>query len=422
MAFLYPFVNFMQPGILWPWLAAMKPMLVLSIVAVLVAAAQKGGGMRQQLAYLRHTTFISMLLYVLVQIISVHYSGLASMIAEFELWYVFALQMAISLLLLPNLPALRAYVWGFMLGGSVVIGYGLWTFFTRPDALSGRTVGAYGMYENHNDYTFMAISLLPYSWMLLRSESRFIAKALLLALTLGCMAGVVVSLSRGGILVLAIELAWLVVVTTRGGRRVLILTAFMLCAPVVIVHQFIARDAGRTSDYTVTEAQSSRFELWTAAGNMIRAHPFLGVGSHRFQEFSRDYGEISHDNRGKVTHNTFLEIAAGSGLAGLTAFMVMVWAALAPLVRASGRQAPVDDALRNIRTATVIATSCFLIRANLDAKIFDPVIYTLLTLAIVCVRIQTPRQQTANVTEPVILTPVRAASRVYPAARVSKPS
>lgn len=426
MSFFYPFATFMQPGILWPWLAQFKPILVLSVIAVMFAMAQKHHSFRQQLSYYGHTTFISMLVYVALQVISVHYSGLASMLEEFQLWYVFVLQMAISLLLLPDLAALRRYVWGFMLGGSFVVGYGLWVFFTRPANLSGRTVGAYGMYENHNDYTFMAISLLPYAWMMLMSQKGIWARTMLVTLSAACIGGVVVSLSRGGILVLSLEVAWLVAVTTRGSRRAFLLGGFLLCAPVVIVHQFIARDAGRTNDYTINEAQSSRFELWEAAGSMIKAHPLLGIGSHRFREFSSDYGEISHDNRGKVTHNTYLEIAAGSGLLGLTAFVVMAWAALAPLVRIRRQERDMNNSLAHIRTATVIATSCFLIRANLDAKIFDPVIYTLLTLAVVGVRLQAPQdakeRQEVPENGPLRLAPsLREASAIYPVARGRRP-
>jgi O-antigen ligase len=420
MAFLYPFINFLQPGILWPELASWRPMLLLSGLAFLTAVMRARKGAYSPFQHFTHGAFLWLLTYVAIQIFSVYYSGVSSMISEFVAWYIFPLQVAISLLLLRSAAALRQFIWGTLLGGAAVVGHGLFTFLTRPAALSGRPVGAYGMYENHNDYTFMALTLLPFAWMLIRDQKRWLPKFALYLLSASCIAGVLVSLSRGGAIVLALEVAFLTWVSTRGVRRTLLMSGFLALAPVVVVYQFAARDAGRTNDYTVETAKSSRFELWTAAGRMIAKHPLLGVGSHRFQEYSNDYNEISHDNRGKNSHNTYLEVAAGSGLLGLFSYVAMLSLALVPLTRA-WRSMGTSDPLSTIRTATFIASVSIVIRAFLDVKLFDPCIYMLLTIAIAVLALSDAQGDAAPVAAPAgasrTVARRRSSSSVYPAGR-----
>src|SRR4029077_17479711 len=166
-----------------------------------------------------------------------------------------------------------------------------------------------------------------------------------------------------------------------GTRRVMVIVVLALIGSVAVIHQFIAREENQRGNYTAADAENSRYELWKAARSMIVAHPVLGIGSRRFKEFFQDYGEISHDNRGKVAHNTYMEVAADTGILGFGSFMLMLWGIFRSVrgVRLGDAR---GDGLVEIRLATFISLCAIMFRSLLDAKAYDWSYYVLAVLAI----------------------------------------
>lgn len=74
-------------------------------------------------------------------------------------------------------------------------------------------------------------------------------------------------------------------------------------------------------------ASGSRFEIWSAALNMIKAFPLMGVGQGNFYHLSADIAfSKSHFlalNGGENAHNYFLQTFAELGLVGMIAFVLM---------------------------------------------------------------------------------------------------
>jgi O-antigen ligase len=382
MSFLYPFLNFLQPGVFWPALAPYRPMLVATLIVVLFELIRtRPGDAELRRRFFLHPAFIWLGVFVVVQVISVYYSGVRGMLEELDFWDVYLLFVVASLLSIHDPQSLRRYVWGMMLGSAVVVAFGLYAVAVNLPTLADGRAGAYGMYENHNDYTFIIIMVLPFAYLFLRLARTRLAKLLLLALVVACMVGVVLSLSRGGILALALEGALILGLTTTGKRRVLAIVGLALIGSVAVIHQFIAREENQRGNYTAADAENSRYELWRAARSMIVAHPVLGIGSRRFKEFSQDYGEISHDNRGKVAHNTYMEVAADTGIIGFGSFMLMLHGIFRSVrgVRLGDAR---GDGLVEIRLATFISLCAIMFRSLLDAKAYDWSYYVLAVLAI----------------------------------------
>jgi len=382
MAFLYPFLNFLQPGVFWPSLAPYKPMLLATLIVVLFELIRsRPGDAELRRRFFLHPAFIWLCVFVVVQVVSVYYGGMRGMLEELDFWDVFVLFVVASLLSIHDARSLRRYVWGMMLGSAVVVAFGLYAVAVDLPTLAGGRAGAYGMYENHNDYTFIIIMVLPFAYLFLRVSRAWLAKLLLLALVAACMAGVVLSLSRGGILALVLECALILGLTTAGKPRLLALVAVALIASPVITYQFNAREENQQGVYTQEDAANSRYELWRAARNMLVAHPILGIGSRRFKEFAQDYGEISHDNRGKVAHNTYMEVAADTGILGFASFVLMLHGIFrsARGVRLADAR---GDGLVEIRLATFISLCAIMFRSLLDAKAYDWSFYVIAVLAI----------------------------------------
>lgn len=380
MEFLYPLMNFFQPGILFPALAPFKPMLLLSVLAGIFAFAHSDPDLR--VSYVRHPAFVWLCIFMCIHVISVYYSGIRSMLDELMFWMVYPLFVVVSLMLIRDARTLRRYVVGMLCGSAFVVGYGLYQVAYHSAELPGGRAGAYGMYENHNDYTFIIIMMLPYAYLLTRYYRRVIPRMLLWVLMAGCVAGVLLSLSRGGILALVLECGLLLWLSMKGARRWIAVGMLCVVGTAAIIYQFNAREENQAGQYTEADAKNSRFELWRAAENMVFAHPVLGVGSRRYSEYSQDYGEISHDNRGKVSHNTFIEIAAGTGLLGLGAFLMMLRYMWRSTRVSLALVADPGTGIGLLRLATFIGFVTLMFRSMLDAKVYDWSYYFFIVVAV----------------------------------------
>jgi O-antigen ligase len=215
----------------------------------------------------------------------------------------------------------------------------------------------------------------------MRSETSLLRRLFLLVSALACVAGIFLSLSRGGMIALVIEIGLIVFYTMGRRMRMILIPVVVALGSAAISYQYIARAQNQGNDYTAEDAETSRFELWEAGKAMIFAHPFLGVGSRSFGEYAPAYGEISHDNRGKNAHNTFVEVAATTGLFGFGAFVAMLLGAIRELRKRVAGIASTWE--QGTRKATLIAIYTIIFRANFDAKSWDWSFYILATIAAV---------------------------------------
>lgn len=377
MAFLYSFVNFMQPGILIPDLAKFKPALAISIVALIGILFQK----ERSLATfsLKHKITVCILLFLFVQVLSVYYSGLASVTEMFSFWYKYAIYFVVSVLLITNETNLRRYIWGMMLGSCFVIFYGIYAVHAHlpSSVVIGGKAGAYGMYENHNDYTFIIIQNLPfmiYFWRDANTTGHALRKFILSIMILSCFYGVVLSQSRGGMIALVFEVGALLWFLVPRKKRVSYLFVFTIIGIGAIYYQFSIRAESSGEDYTAEDSKSSRFELWEAGWNMFKAHPLLGIGSTRFSEYAREYGDLSRDQYGKNAHNTYIEILAGTGILGILFFLRYVTLCLSVV---NPNKVSTSPKMLALCVASYVALLSILARAFFDAKVYDWSFYTL---------------------------------------------
>lgn len=378
-SFVFPFANFFQPGIFWPQIADYRPLQMIALVAV--AASFMGSASYRRLDALRHPAAKWLLFFLFLQPLSVYRTGFAGMLQETGFWLTYALFVVVSLRVIDGPQALRRYIWGMMCGSAWIIFWGIYaTFAGLEEATNGGRAGAYGMYENHNDYSFIIVQTLPFYFIYWRTETGFLRRLLLLAATLGSVLGIFMSLSRGGMMALVLEASLIVLFTMTRRQQWILLPLVCLVGAGAISYQYVKRAQNQGDSYTAEDAESSRWELWQAGGNMIKTHPFLGVGSRSFGENATSYGEISHDNLGKNAHNTFIEAAATTGLIGLAALLMMLVQALRELRRKVVVEASAWEL--NTRKATMVALITIIFRSLFDAKSWDWSYYVLITITI----------------------------------------
>lgn len=378
MSFLYSLFTFLQPGVLWPNLAQYKPIILVSALAIFFSMI-KSAEFERSFAF-KNIALKYLVGFVIIQIISVYYSGASSLVQHFLFWYKYIAFILVSILVITSLKDINRYIYGILFGGEVVVLYGIASvIYDLPSSVGGKA-GAYGMYENHNDYTFIIIMMVPFAYMLRKTTESGFMKLILTFMLLSHIVGILFSLSRGGMVALVFELGMLYIFTSEKKIGFFKLAFMGMIALSALVYQFSARDELQGATYTSEDSKSSRLELWKAGKNMVIAHPLLGVGSLRFGEFSRDYGEISHDNWGKNSHNTYIEIIATSGILGFLAFIGFLKHIIRQLRDVVKNTA--DKKLMAYAIATQVSLYSILIRSFFDAKNYDWSFYTLSVLAI----------------------------------------
>ena len=95
---------------------------------------------------------------------------------------------------------------------------------------------------------------------------------------------------------------------------------------------------------TTASGGSGRSDLWTIGLRMVKADPVTGVGVGNFQAESPNFtlqpgtiarADLIFSSAPKVTHNTYLEIAAEMGLPGLLLFLGVIASSLSSALKAA---------------------------------------------------------------------------------------
>jgi O-antigen ligase len=379
MAFLLSFFRISQPDLLLPWLGFLRPQLVLGGLAIAVCLATRH--LSRQLRGLVHPIFAAILLFVAAQVASVYYSGVRAMVEQLSDWYNCPVFVLLAVILVRDVDDLYSTVWGAILGSEMVILCGLYNVWEGIQEGQVVAAGAYGMYENHNDYTYVIILALPFLYTLRRVESRRLVRFLLLGMLVSAIAGVLFSLSRWGMLALVLEGALLILLSSRSGWRAALGLVFLgLIGTALTEHLWQVRAETQGATYTADDARESRIELWKSATNMFLDHPVLGVGSGRFYEYSREYYDLSHDQWGKNSHNTYLEILAGSGLAGFLPFAAFLYFTLRELWASPGPSE--SPRFHAIRVGALVGLLSIIFRALTNAKTYEWSFYVLAAIAL----------------------------------------
>jgi O-antigen ligase len=147
-----------------------------------------------------------------------------------------------------------------------------------------------------------------------------------------CLTGILLSLSRGGLLGVAAGLVVAVVVGGRWRGRVLSLAGVLAMLAVGYFAFFASLPAKQRVLDVGAEGGTGRLDLWTVGLRMIEAHPLNGIGSGEFPISSVHYllrpGLIQSGafilSTPKVAHNTYLNVTAELGLVGGILFVAMI--------------------------------------------------------------------------------------------------
>ena len=155
------------------------------------------------------------------------------------------------------------------------------------------------------------------------------------------LAGIVYTVSRGGLLALFVALIAACLLAGRWRGRTLVVTGLGLMTMVIYFASFAGLDA--RDRVTTVEGGSGRTDIWKVGWRMVEDQPIHGIGSGNFPISSIHYllepGVLERDefiiDTPKVAHNTYLQILAELGIVGLALFLTIIGFSIRCAVKAA---------------------------------------------------------------------------------------
>jgi len=180
------------------------------------------------------------------------------------------------------------------------------------------------------------------------------------ACALVASAGIIFSLSRGG--VIALVSGVLVLLLWGRARMVMLALAAVFIAltlananPIVNSSQFkTVSERLKTLTSSDLEATNRRPQIWRTAIDLGVEHPLFGVGTKNFQHAAAQNLVFEHGTGIENTHNMFLSYLAETGFLGFFAFMALLTQIGVRCVRALARSDGLSYALALGITATMV--------------------------------------------------------------------
>ncbi len=261
----------------------------------------------------------------------------------------------VVILVLTASPRIQRVLLGAaLISGAIQAGIGIWQAFLRGTGpehfqLPGLSLyRAYGTFQQPNPFAGMMGLIAPVALGLafgsLRYPQRSIRETLLGlgAFSVGGLAllALIVSWSRGAWLGAAIAIGTLIVMLPARSRwGFAALTALILAGAFLWIAGWIPvpirdRLAGAMEELQVTDVRGvevneanfaiiERLAHWQAAVEMIRAHPWRGVGFGNYAAAYPAYALIRWPNPLGHAHNIYLNMAAEMGFIGLLLYLLL---------------------------------------------------------------------------------------------------
>jgi len=203
------------------------------------------------------------------------------------------------------------------------------TIYARVDYTYGmRVAGTIGSPNNTSHY-FTSL-LAPLLGLMLSRAKRWYKPLIAIVFVLGIVA-LVVTFSRGGWLGFAISMMVLIFIGWRMGLLPIQVIIFVGFVFVLVFFSFqdllMARLIG--NDSISQNAVEGRIPLLALAVEMIRDHPFRGVGLNNFWIVWDPYLDTDYSGIWlHIVHNKFLLVWAETGIAGIVAFFAFLGTSL----------------------------------------------------------------------------------------------
>lgn len=212
----------------------------------------------------------------------------------------------------------------FLFGAFLAVLSGLSQYFIGVEFLRNKTLinsnmgiraitSAFAHYNDFGSYLVIVCSLL--FALLLSPKTHKMESYGLVALTVLSITALLLTLSRGSWIALAVSCILLTALSGNGFKR--LFPIFLVACAIFLIpmfHErllFVFKEGG----------DCDRFKIWLAAWKMINGHPFLGMGAGTFMA---NFSKYLPSTNISYAHNCYLQIWAETGIFSLLSFMAFV--------------------------------------------------------------------------------------------------
>ncbi len=284
---------------------------------------------------------------------------------------------------------LNRLLWAFLLGGFLSALYGI----LDPAQQGTRFVGTLGQ---TNLFAVSMVPRLPLALCLLSVEKGRLKQILLLVILSVIAYALTLTGSRGGLLATGLALilfalvqenkaVWLIMIglIALGG---LIAMPLEMKQRIGLVSSSSGQDLGNSTDRRETY-QIYGWQLW-------QQHPILGIGLDGFTEAytHSDYRFLQKNRTKRVAHNTYLEIAVGTGLLGLIPFISLFALSLFKTWKYSGFRNRYPY-LASISAGLFAAQGGYFLGILFGSRQYEKTLWLLIALVVVIQNIATMAQR-----------------------------
>ena len=222
--------------------------------------------------------------------------------------------------------SIRQFIWIATATGFVMMLYGIYTYLFSDSVVQDFRL--FSFVEDPNSLAIKLVPLVAFSYILIKTEHRLILKVLSFLFLATMATAILFTLSRGGMLALFTVL-FLIGLKEAQNRKSLVIIFGLIVLGILIVpwDLFLPRFRSiskLTSDVSIIQ----RLKILKGGVAMFFDHPLFGVGVGNFLAHSKLYtNTLIH----RVAHNTYLEVAAETGILGITLFLAILTTALKEL-------------------------------------------------------------------------------------------
>lgn len=317
--------------------AELTPAKLLLVLTGGAAAAHFAYGVRPARIHPAHVAFGALVLFGLLGLTVTEDSLVTiKILGQWAAYLLVAIYVATC-----DAAQLRRLLVCLMLAGGVMGALALTTFGDQRIVAGGQAAlgRARAGFNHPANLAFFLVLALPPA-LVLAFRARALLRLPTAAASVLCIAGIMLSLTRGAII--GAVFALLVMLVWAEFRRM----ALAILAVLLVFGAFNLEAIQRAPETrviaerlaSITEAEPSqdnlRLKIWEKTPRMVVDHPFFGVGAGNFANVSPRYNVVDVWGLPFLHgHNVFLTIAAEFGLIGLALFLCFVGAVVLEAVR-----------------------------------------------------------------------------------------
>ena len=323
-----PFVYF-EPNIFFPILGEMRVAFVISILTLLIAVVS---GARPPKAIQNRLFILLFIIAIISSLISPLPFGSATQLNLGYLYKAIALYFLVSMIIVSK-DYLRKFFYVTLGFGFIVSFITLLTVRAGIVGLKGgglyRMVNYFGgIGDDPNEFGVLLLALLPLPVALIEKEKSYPQKIFITAIALVFILCITRTRSRGAFLGLIIMFSLYLWEKRKNAVAIFIILAIMIFTYFHVHQGYWERISTLQSMDTIESEHNAYTRIMQNqyALELIYLHPITGVGLGNFIQAKIDLLKLSPEDRyaGYVAHNSYLGIAAETGIFGLLIFSLII--------------------------------------------------------------------------------------------------